>query len=192
MSDSVQIYFVTNNTHKYLEVKIIAEKYGFKLIQLTGEKIEIQSNDLGKIAKISALNAFAKLEKPVLVEDAGLFIKAFRGFPGPYSSYVFKTIGCQGILKLLDGVLDRCAWFKSVSVLIYEPFILTGEGIVEGIISTEPRGSRGFGFDPIFIPKGATKTFAEMDIEEKNKFSHRAKSVESVFSRLIKYLRTLG
>ncbi len=183
-----EIYFITGNKHKYLEVKPIAERYGFRIIQYSGEKIEIQSNDLLKIAKVAALNAYLKLDKPVLVEDAGLFIKALNGFPGPYSSYVFKTIGYHGILELLRGVSDRTAYFRSAAVLIYEPFIVSIEAEVKGYIVHEPRGDKGFGFDPIFVPEGSTKTFAEMNIEEKNMFSHRARAVNSVFERLVKLL----
>ncbi|MET1160685.1 MAG: RdgB/HAM1 family non-canonical purine NTP pyrophosphatase [Thermoprotei archaeon] len=179
-----EILFVTSNKHKYLEVKPIAESYGFKIIMYPGAKIEIQSDDLLKIAKTAALQVYMETEKPVLVEDAGLFIKALNNFPGPYSSYVFKTIGCSGILKLLEGVRDRSAVFKSAATLVYEPFIITAIGVTEGFIADKPRGSGGFGFDPIFIPLGSDKTYAEMSIEEKNKYSHRAKSVRAVFSKL--------
>ncbi len=179
-----EIYFVTNNVNKYMEVKPIADKYGFKIIQHSGGKLEIQSNDLMKIAKISAIHAYMDLNKPVLVEDAGLFIYSLNGFPGPYSSYVYKTIGCSGILKLLENTIDRRAKFVSAGVLIYEPFILTEVSEVEGYIADKPKGSSGFGFDPIFIPIGETRTFGEMSIEEKNKYSHRAKTVDKLFRKL--------
>ena len=184
----VEIYFLTGNKHKFFEVKPIAEKYGVKLVQYLGEKLEIQADDLVKIAKVAALNAYMNVGKPLLVEDAGLFIEALNGFPGPYSSYVFKTIGYTGILKLLENVKNRRAFFRSVAVLVYEPLIITGIGEVEGTIAYEARGDKGFGFDPIFIPRGSSKTFAEMSIEEKNMFSHRAKAVEKVFIKLKKLL----
>lgn len=183
-----EIYFATSNVNKYMEVKPIAEKYGFILKQYSGCKLEIQSSSLLKIAKVSALYAYIELEKPVLVEDAGLFIYALNGFPGPYTSYVYGTIGCSGVLKLLDNTSDRRAKFVSAGVLIYEPYILTAESEVEGYIANEPRGRSGFGFDPIFIPLGESRTFGEMSIDEKNKYSHRAKTVEKIFSRLRKAL----
>jgi len=184
-----EIYFLTGNKHKFLEVKPIAEKHGFRLLQYSDEKLEIQSNDLIKIAKTAAFYAYIRLEKPVLVEDAGLFIEALNGFPGPYSSYVFKTIGCKGILKLMENIENRKASFKSASVLIYEPYVLVSLAEVHGSIAYKPRGAKGFGFDPIFIPEGSNKTFAEMDIEEKNKYSHRARSVEKIFIELKRLLR---
>lgn len=179
-----EIYFLTNNKHKFLEVKTIADKYGFKIIQYNGEKIEIQSEDLLEIAKTAAFYAYLKLRKPVLVEDAGLFIEALKGFPGPYSSYIFKTIGCTGILELMKNIRNRKAVFRSASVLIYEPYILSSQAEIYGIIAYEVRGDKGFGFDPIFIPEGSNKTFGEMSIEEKNKYSHRARSIEYIFAKL--------
>ena len=116
-----------------------------------------------------------------MVEDAGLFIEALKGFPGPYSSYVYKTLGVQGILKLMEGVKRREAYF--LSAIAYaepglEPKVFLGK--VEGFIVPEARGSKGFGFDPIFQPKGSEKTFAEMGVEEKNRFSHRAKALSAL------------
>jgi len=104
---------------------------------------------------------------------------------------VFKTIGIPGILKLMDDVQNRRAVFRSAVVIVYEPLIITATGEVEGVILERPRGYRGFGFDPIFMPLGATKTFAEMDIEEKNKYSHRAKAVKRAFEKLIASVQTL-
>jgi len=185
---SREIYFLSSNEHKYLEIMPIAKKYGINLIYYPKHKVEIQSDDLLKIAKTAALNAYLELEKPVLVEDAGLFIEALNGFPGPYSNYVYRTIGCTGILKLMEGIQNRRAFFRSAAVLIYEPYIITAVGEVEGTISEKPRGNKGFGFDPIFIPQGSTRTFAEMSIEEKNIYSHRAKAVEKAFLKLVDLL----
>ncbi|ABN69941.1 non-canonical purine NTP pyrophosphatase, rdgB/HAM1 family [Staphylothermus marinus F1] len=181
------IYFITGNKHKLLEVKPIAEKYGFILVQSNYPKQEIQDSNILNIARHAALNAYMNLKKPVLVEDAGLFIDALKGFPGPYSSYVFKTIGITGILKLMENIVDRKACFKSAVVLIYEPFMISVLEKTCGIITRNPRGEQGFGFDPIFIPKGSSRTFAEMSIDEKNKYSHRAKAVEKAFSTLKQY-----
>ncbi len=113
-----------------------------------------------------------------MVEDSGLYIRALNGFPGPYSSYVYKTIGYFGILKLMEDVTDRGAHFKSVVAFydgnIYKIFI----GTVYGEIINDARGYYGFGFDPIFKPEGSTrKTFAEMSLKEKCMYSHRAKSI---------------
>ncbi|OYT37932.1 MAG: non-canonical purine NTP pyrophosphatase, RdgB/HAM1 family [Desulfurococcales archaeon ex4484_58] len=189
MYSGLEICFITGNKHKIEEVKLIAEKYGVKIITCPIKKLEIQTNNLLEIAKIAAFNAYIQLNKPVLVEDAGLFIEVLNGFPGPYSSYVYRTIGCNGILRLMENMENRKAYFRSAAALIYEPYIITAETSVEGYIAYKPRGDKGFGFDPIFIPLNSNKTFAEMSIEEKNKYSHRAKTMEKIFSKLISYIK---
>jgi XTP/dITP diphosphohydrolase len=183
-----EICFATGNRHKYAEAEAIARERGVILKQCPGVKREIQSDSLEEVAKHAALTAYMELGVPVLVEDAGLFIKALNGFPGPYSSYVYKTIGYAGLLKLMEGVEDRSACFKSVAVLVYEPFLITGVGEVCGTVAYEARGVEGFGFDPVFIPDGYDKTFAEMSVEEKNRVSHRARALRSVFKTLGEYL----
>jgi len=119
-----------------------------------------------------------------LVEDAGLFIEALNGFPGAYSSFAYKTLGCKGILKLLEDIPPpRWAYFKSC-VGYYDGHgrITVVEGVCRGKISLDERGSRGFGFDPIFIPEGSNnRTFAEMEVLEKNEYSHRAKALRELF-----------
>jgi len=105
------------------------------------------------------------------------------GFPGPYAAYVYKTIHNSGILKLMEGVKDRRAVFQSVIAYCddqtcCEPKIFCGES--KGRITTVERkeqGKSGFGFDPIFEPDGSKKTFAEMTLEEKNGYSHRANAI---------------
>lgn len=185
-----KIYFVTDNKHKFIEASMVARDYDLCLEMLSGKKIEIQSNNLIDIAVYSALENYKEVRRPLLVEDAGLFIEALHGFPGPYSSYVYKTIGIEGILKLLRGIDNRRAYFASAVVLIYEPYIIKCEERVYGYISREPRGEKGFGFDPIFVPEGETRTFAEMDVAEKNKYSHRARALSKAFSELMSMLKT--
>ena len=105
-----------------------------------------------------------------------------NGFPGPYSSYVYKTLGLNGILKLLDGIENRRAYFRAVAVLEH-PVLgeQVFEGIVYGRIAHYPRGTGGFGFDPIFVPEGEEKTFAELPVSDKNKYSHRARAFRKLF-----------
>jgi len=103
---------------------------------------------------------------PVLLVGLG-------GFPGTYSAYVFGTLGCEGILRLIEGQEDRSARFIS-SIAYVEPDseVRVFTGIVSGSISHEMRGSGGFGYDPIFVPDGHDRTFAELG-DEKNQLSHR-------------------
>ncbi|MFB0514901.1 MAG: XTP/dITP diphosphatase [Candidatus Bathyarchaeia archaeon] len=173
-------FFVTTNFHKFNEACQILAKQEVAVAMLKIEAIEIQDDDLEKIAKASVRDAAEKSGLPVLVEDAGLFIEALKGFPGPYSSYVYRTLGTKGVLKLMDGIAERSAYFYSV-IAFYSPKRASPEcfhGKVEGNISLKERGKQGFGFDPIFKPKGGVdKTFAEMTTAEKNKLSHRAQAL---------------
>ena len=177
-----EINFVTGNVHKLKEVESILQPYGIKVNMIKVRKIEVQADELSTIAEYAAISAAKEAGVPVVVEDAGLFIEALRGFPGPYSSYVFKTIGNKGIIKLMSGVTDRRARFISVVAFAKpEGYVKIFVGVTEGLISIEPRGNMGFGFDPIFIPyEGDGRSFAEMSLDEKNKISHRGKAFRSL------------
>lgn len=143
--------------------------------------VEIQSDCLADIARASAKDAFKRCKLPLIVEDAGLFVEALNGFPGPYAAYAYKTLGNKGLLKLMEQVKVRTAKFQSSIAYCDnakdEPLCFEGESIGE-IARQERLGScSSFGFDPIFQPCGSSKTFAEMDIAEKNRFSHRAQAI---------------
>jgi len=173
------IFFVTENAHKFNEARSVLAEYNVAVAMIKMRTLEVQDDDIENIARIRVLQAVREVNLPVIVEDAGLFIDALGGFPGPYSSYVYRKIGLGGILKLLNGVNDRSAKFKSV-VAFCDPNnnLKCFHGIVEGRISLEARGSGGFGFDPIFEPNESPgKTFGEMTTEEKCRFSHRARAL---------------
>ncbi|MBO3757900.1 MAG: XTP/dITP diphosphatase [Thermoproteota archaeon] len=181
-----KLIFVTGNRGKFLEAKKILEDFGIELEQVDLDVTEPQADNLEEVVKKCAEEAFKVIKRSFIIEDSGLFINALNGFPGVYSSYVYKTIGYEGILKLLFGIVDRSAYFMT-SLAYVE---LGGElkifsGRVDGVITTEARGKNNFGFDPIFKPLGSNLTFAEMSIEEKNKFSHRAKALRAFVSWLL-------
>lgn len=184
---NMKIYFCTSNKHKLKEYKEILKEFGINVKKASLKLIEIQADKLEDVAKEKVKHAFEKIKKPVFIEDAGLFIQALKGFPGVYSAYVMKTIGCKGVLKLMKGVKKRDAVFKSVIAFMEENqkvHLFCGE--CKGKISQTIKGSSGFGFDPIFIPLGYEKTFAQ-DINLKNKLSHRRKAIEK-FIRFLKKL----
>lgn len=182
------LYFATSNRGKFIEAAQVASRFGIKLKQLRAEKLEIQSNDLASIASFAAMWAARRKKCPVLAEDAGFFLKALGGFPGPYSSYVFKTLGTRGILDLMKNAKNRKASFQAAVAFCTpkaRPRCFTG--LVEGHVNRKPRGTHGFGFDPIFIPQGGDgRTFAEMATEEKNALSHRA----IAFARFSKWYKS--
>jgi XTP/dITP diphosphohydrolase len=175
------IFLATGNFHKFDEARRVLSEYGVAAGMLRVKAVEIQSENLQEIAKASVIDAFNRCRLPVIVEDAGLFVDALKGFPGPYAAYAYKTISNPGLLKLMKNVKDRKAIFRSV-IAYYDgqsaPVCFEGEAA--GRIAHDEIWGKlktGFGFDPIFQPAGSTKTFAEMAIEEKNGFSHRANAV---------------
>jgi len=169
------MYFVTGNKGKFMEAEAIFDDLVQKNIGYT----EIQADSLEDVASYGIKEVMARLEGPVMIEDAGLFIDALKGFPGVYSAYVFDTIGNQGILRLMDGTSNRRAVFRSVVGYAepgMEPRLFQGQ--MPGQINFEPKGGGGFGYDPIFEVGG--RTVAEMSIEEKNEISHRAASMHAL------------
>jgi len=171
----IMIYFVTGNRGKFEEARGILGEVEQRNIGYT----EIQADSLEEVAAFGMEEVSLKLDGAVMIEDAGLFIDCLRGFPGVYSAYVFDTIGNEGILRLMDGASNRRAVFRSV--LGYaepgmEPIFFRGE--LAGEIIHEPRGSGGFGYDPIFGV--GEKTIAEMDLAEKNEISHRGASIRAL------------
>jgi XTP/dITP diphosphohydrolase len=175
------IFFATRNFHKFDEARIILAEYNIAVGMLRVKNVEIQSDSLKEIAEVSVKDAFNRCHLPVIVEDAGLFVDALKGFPGPYAAYVYHTISNPGMLKLMENADDRKATFRS-AIAYYdgrsEPVCFEGEAV--GRISDDEIWGNlktGFGFDPIFNPEGSKKNFAEMTIEEKNGFSHRANAI---------------
>jgi len=173
-----RLLFITSNMNKVLEAKSILRKFGIVFKHLNLKYPEIQAESLRVIASESARYLYEKLGNSLFIEDSGLFIDTLGGFPGPYSSYVYKTIGNNGILKLMKNALCRSARFESVVAYIDSPqniHIFTG--IVKGTISSRIRGQK-WGFDPIFIPEGKDQTYAEMGFDEKQRLSHRRIALE--------------
>jgi len=172
------ITFITGNEHKVKEARGIFEKFGIELEHTDLGYPELQGS-LEDVARYGAEYAASKLKGPVIVEDAGLFIRALNWFPGTYSSFVQETLTNKGILKLMNDVEDRYAEFRSVVGYCTpksEPEIFLGT--VSGHIDHKERGEHGFAYDPLFIPDGFNKTFGELTRSEKNEFSHRRRSLE--------------
>jgi len=174
------VLFATSNPGKLEEARTILAPFGIQVEQYDGKGIEIQADTNSEVAAYASRGAARTARRPVLVEDAGLYVDSLDGFPGPYSAYAFKTIGVAGILSLLRSSRSKRA-ARFVSSLAYcdphgEPSLF--EGSVRGVIATRPRGKKGFGFDPIFLPDGGAKTLGELTIEEKCSVSHRADAMK--------------
>lgn len=170
------VTFASTNQNKFLEVQSILSTFDIAVQFAHVSLVEIQSDSLEDIAREKAKSAFAELQRPVMVEDDGLFIESLNGFPGPYSSFVFRTIGNKGILKLLSGTGQRSASFRSLIVYHDGQDTSISEGTVKGRISKEITEG-GWGYDPIFVPSGSELTFAQLK-DRKKEYSHRSAALE--------------
>ncbi|MCZ2224850.1 MAG: RdgB/HAM1 family non-canonical purine NTP pyrophosphatase [Chitinophagales bacterium] len=191
-----QLIFTTNNQHKVDEIKSIIGDT-FNILSLKEAKIDIdipepydtlQENASEKskvIHQLTQQNCFS--------EDTGLEVEALNGEPGVKSArYAGEEKNFQAninkLLNNLKNIQNRNAQFRTVVSLIYNQKEYLFEDICKGKIISEQRGNSGFGYDPIFIPEGSNKTFAEMTMEEKNLFSHRKKAIQ----QLINFLSKIG
>lgn len=190
----ITLVFATNNQNKVKEIRSILAA-PFEIITLTEAGIDIDipephdsleanaSEKSSTIHRLTAKNCFS--------EDTGLEVAALNGEPGVKSArYAGEGRDFQNninkLLANLENQSNRKARFRTVVSLIWEEKEYLFEGICEGQITKDQKGLQGFGYDPVFIPDGASTTFAQMTIEEKNKFSHRKKAI----AQLVHFLQT--
>ena len=180
-----KITYVTGNWAKVLSAKQTLEPLGFEVDQVKMYVPELQDDSIEEIAKFSAKWASDKLKCDVLKNDSGLCVNALNGFPGPYTHYADDTIKEDGILKLLNGVEDRSAYF--IEVLAYceygkEP--VTFKSVTKGKIAKEKSGKYGWSWDFIFIPEGEEKTLGNFDDDVRFKYWNM-----NGYKELAKYLK---
>lgn len=168
-----ELTLITGNQGK---VKEFSRLLGF---EVKSEKItlpEIQSTSVEEVARVKAETAYLSLQRPVFVDDTGLYITAWGELPGALIAWFLDNVGNEGILKMMKGWEVRDA--KVVTALGYcdenGARVFTGE--LQGEIAHSLKGENGFGYDPIFIPKGQSDTFAEMSSEQKDAISMRAQA----------------
>ncbi|MGE5832610.1 MAG: non-canonical purine NTP pyrophosphatase, partial [Methanomicrobiales archaeon] len=151
----MKLAVVTSNPHKARE---IAAFFGGEpeVEHVNLECPEFRHSDVGEIAGGKARFAFECLKRPLIVDDTSFSVQALKGFPGPYAAYVLDTIGFQGILRLLDGVEAREAFFETAIAYADEWGIRIFRGRIDGVITRSPRGREGFGYDPIFEVEART------------------------------------
>ncbi|HYQ16289.1 MAG TPA: non-canonical purine NTP pyrophosphatase [Polyangiaceae bacterium] len=173
--------FVTSNVNKWREAERIV---GSAIERVELELEELQAESVSAIALHKAQSAHARLGRPVIVEDAGFELLGLGGFPGPYIKFWEKLGGLESICRAADGLGDRRV--RAVCALgvcsATESYVV--EGSVEGLLALHPRGSSGFGWDAVFVPKGEGRTFGEMSAAEKDGFSHRRRAWEKLRERL--------
>jgi XTP/dITP diphosphohydrolase len=175
----VEALFVTSNPNKAREA---AEILGVEIKNFALDLPELQALDVAQVAatKVAAAReALGVRDAFVLVEDSGLVIEAWNGLPGAFTKWFMQTVGNEGLLKMLSTYQDRSARAVcAVAVAVPDGAVRVYRGEVEGSITPEPRGALGFGWDPIFVPKGGTKTYAELGVL-KHQDSPRARALEA-------------
>jgi XTP/dITP diphosphohydrolase len=173
----MKLTVVTGNPNKAKEVAAFFSG-SVEVTHIRLDLPEHRDDDVAKIAAGKAEYAYRQLKTPLIVDDTAFAIRALKGFPGPYAAYVLDTLGNDGILKLMDGAKDRSAGFTTAIAYSDGRRERVFTGTLSGTITTAPRGSNGFGYDPIFaLPDG--RTLAELPLEEKSVISHRARALSA-------------
>lgn len=167
--------FVTSNENKWREAQLIL---GRSLDRITLELPEIQAATTMEVALQKAKVAYALLKRPVIIEDAGVELAALGGFPGPFIKFWEKLGGLESICRATDGLQERRAQAVCALVAYDDKGAQPFEGRAAGTIAPAPRGTRGFGWDAIFIPEGSTHTWGEVSQLEKDARSHRRRAWE--------------
>ncbi|MGD9678657.1 MAG: non-canonical purine NTP pyrophosphatase [Vulcanibacillus sp.] len=179
----MKITFVTTNYEKINEAKLALTPYGLEVE--TGNFVfnEPIEGDMEGIAKIKLLQIRDKIkaDTPIIVDDSGIYFEAYSDFPGILTKRIFQMIGYKGVKKLLQNE-DRSAYFHGVIAFLWNDEIKIFHGqtrgsIIEDIPDNLPLDSK-FPFDPIFVPKGSSRTLGEMTIEERLKFSYRREALD--------------
>ena len=191
----MKLVFATNNKNKLKEIRNILGS-SFELYSLDDLKIndDIPENEPtlegNALHKARYINNLTHLD--VFADDTGLEVKSLNGLPGVHSARFSgekkdPAENNRKLLRMLENVQERSARFRTVIALILDNQEYLFDGIVEGMIIREERGSMGFGYDPVFIPDGQNLTFAEMTLDKKNMISHRARAFNKLREFLTQY-----
>ncbi len=190
----MKLYFATNNIHKLKEVQeVVGDSFQIESMRSLGinEDIPEDQQTLEGNALQKARFLYDRTGESCFADDTGLEVDALNGAPGVYSArYAGEAKNSLDnmalLLKNMSGIQHRKARFRTVIALILDGKEYLFEGVVNGTIAEEPRGTAGFGYDPLFVPDGYSTTFAEMDSEAKNAISHRGRAVEKLAAFLLK------
>jgi XTP/dITP diphosphohydrolase len=190
-----RICFATNNAHKLEEVReIIGDRFQVLSLKEAGFEGELPETHetLEENSQEKAAYLFKQLQIPVFSDDSGLEVEALNGKPGVHTAHYAgdrdASKNMAKVLQELEGAETRNAQFRAVVTFIDGTEEQQFEGVVTGEIAEKLMGEDGFGYDPIFFPEGADRTFAQMSSEEKNEISHRKRAVEKLAQFLNSYL----
>jgi XTP/dITP diphosphohydrolase len=191
-----ELFIATTNRGKLRELMALLQGQPFRLV--TPDELEVTldyeetSGDIREVAFEKALYAYRKTGLPSLAEDTALEVDALGGLPGARAKVFFgenvsDAERWHGLLKLMEGIPTekRTARFRcAMAVAFSENDLLTAEGVLEGVIATEPHGEGGFGYDPVFFVPQLGKTLAQLSVDEKNAISHRARALHALLPEL--------
>ena len=176
---------ITSNLGKVKEYRDSLASFGIDVEHVKIPYDEIQASNLEDVVKESMKHLKASGLTDFLIDDSGMFVDAFGGFPGVYSAYVQKTIGNAGILKLMENVDRREADFQCCIGCNIGGKDIIVNGRCGGTILRKETGTEGFGYDPIFSHDGK-RSFAELPLPEKNQISHRGIAVKLLIDEIKK------
>lgn len=184
----MELTVVTSNDGKFSEFAEVLNLRDLRLSRRSETYPEIQADTLEDVVRFGLAWLRPRIEGNFAIDDSGLFIEQLSGFPGVYSSFVYRTVGLDGILRLMSNAANRRASFGTVLGLSLdgEERIITGS--CRGEIAHAPTGEGGFGYDPLFIPEGLDRTFGQMELSEKNAISHRGEALRKLGKILEKHL----
>lgn len=179
----MKLKVITSNPGKVAEYEKSLSQYGLEMEHMKLPYDEVQTSDLEEVVSKGMDEIISRGVRNFIVDDSGLFVDSLKGFPGVWSAYAQKTIGNQGILRLMDGMDDRGAEFRCCIGCDIEGQRIIVTGICRGKITLEETGDGGFGFDPVFTHDGE-RTFSEIPMDEKNEVSHRGNAVKLLIKEL--------
>lgn len=165
-----RLYFATSNKHKLAEAN---HALGMRLAQADIDLMEIQDASVRRVARHKAEQAHSILKRPVIVEDTGLYLVGLNGFPGALVKWLVGSVGPRGLCRIVDRLGTRRAYAETCAAFNDGKRTRIFTGRVYGSIAENPSGKTGFGWDAVFVPKGHTKTFAQMGRAEKGAISMR-------------------
>lgn len=178
---SIPFVLVSGNRGKIAEARRAVGE-GLEAVEV--DLPEIQSLSFLEVVEEKAAEAWRRLGRPLVVEEAGLELSAMNGFPGPLVKWMLEAVGAEGIARNAVALGDTGATARCLLLYRDAHRTVIGEGSTAGILVLPPRGDGGFGWDPVFLPEGETRTFAELAGPEKDAVSHRGRAWRDLLSKL--------
>jgi len=176
---------VTGNPNKLEEARRILD---WRLETVRVDLPEIQSLDLAEVLAAKGEEAWRRVGRPLVVEETGLEVDAMGGFPGPLVRWMLETLGAEGIVRAARAFVPEgeapAVTARCLLLYVDGERRVSGEGVARGTLVLPPRGAEGFGWDPVFLPQGGTRTFGELPGEVKDRIGHRGRAWRDLARKL--------